>query len=87
MRTENVLCLMHIHFLPAMCFIGSLNSKSLFNLQVVEGFLFRLSFALLHKRKCLRDNAKHHFIAAAKDRSFCYLFSCRTGLKNKRKWF
>lgn len=31
MRTENVLCLMHINFLPAIFLIGNLNSKSQFN--------------------------------------------------------
>lgn len=86
MRTENALCLMHINFLPAIFLIGNLNSKSQFNFQAAEGFHFRLSSALLHKYKCLRDQCKHHFISRMNNRS-SYLFSSRAKLKNKGQWF
>lgn len=85
MRTENVLCLMNIHFLPAICFVGSLNSKHQFNLQAAKDFLLRLHFALLCKCKLLRENTKHHLITGARDRSFCYIFSSEVELKNKRQ--
>lgn len=81
-RTMNVLCLIHNNFLSPICFIGNLNSKSQFNTQDVEVFFF--DFALLHKCKCPRDNANHHSVAEAKDRSFCYLFCSGAKLKNKR---